>query len=139
MALMYADGAMFLGNSVDTNEQSSLIGTTIRTYVSALTGTLAFSVASAADVKLTTDITLLHDGTGVLSILPSNDTVLTTSITPVTLAVDSVANVHAAKTLLTISITEGLRESAIKDVTPTLAIIDSTDTYVETRTETEVI
>ena len=138
MALMYADGAMFLGNSVGTNEQSSLIGTTLRVYVSALTGTLEIGRAAAADVKLTTDITLLHT-TGVLSILPSNDTVLTTEIHAATLAVDSVANVHAAKTLLTISITEGLKESAIKDITPTLAIIDSTDTYVETRTETEVI
>ena len=138
MALMYADGAMFLGNSVGTNEQSSLIGTTLRVYVSALTGTLEIGRAAAADVKLTTDITFLTN-TGVLSILPSNDTVLTTEIHAATLAVDSVANVHAAKTLLTISITEGLKESAIKDITPTLAIIDSTDTYVETRTETEVI
>ena len=104
MALMYADGAMFLGNSVGTNEQSSLIGTTLRVYVSALTGTLEIGRAAAADVKLTTDITFLTN-TGVLSILPSNDTVLTTEIHAATLAVDSVANVHAAKTLLTISIT----------------------------------
>ena len=138
MALMYADGAMFLGNSVGTNEQSSLIGTTIRTFVSAIAGTMEIGRAAAADVKLTTDITFFTN-TGVLSILPSNDTVLTTEIHAATLAVDSVANVHAAKTLLTISITEGLKESAIKDITRTLAIIDSTDTFVETRTETEVI
>ena len=138
MALMYADGAMFLGNSVGTNEQSSLIGTTLRVYVSALTGTLEIGRAAAADVKLTTDITLLHT-TGVLSILPSNDTVLTTSITPATLAVNEIASIDPNRALLTISITEGLKESAIKDITPTLAIIDSTDTFVETRTETEVI
>ena len=59
MALMYADGAMFLGNSVGTNEQSSLIGTTLRVYVSALTGTLEIGRAAAADVKLTTDITFI--------------------------------------------------------------------------------
>ena len=138
MALVYGDGAMFLGNSVGTGEQSSLIGTTLRTYVSAIAGTMEIGRAAAADVKLTTDITMLST-TGVVNILANNATVLTTAITPATLAVDSVANVHAAKTLLTISITEGLKESAIKDITPTLAIIDSTDTYVETRTETEVI
>ena len=138
MALMYADGAMFLGNSVGTNEQSSLIGTTIRTYVSAIAGTMEIGRAAAADVKLTTDITLLHT-TGVLSILPSNDTVLTTSITPATLAVNEIASIDPNRALLTISITEGLKESAIKDITRTLAIIDSTDTFVETRTETEVI
>lgn len=138
MALMYADGAMFLGNSVDTNELSSLIGSTLRNIISALTGTLAMSVADVADIKLTTDITFLTT-TGVLSMLPHNDTVLTTEITAATLALDSVASINISKTLLTISITEGLKESAIKDITPVLAIIDSTDTYVETRTETEVI
>ena len=138
MALMYADGAMFLGNGVGTNEQTSLIGTTIRTHVSAIAGTLAISRAAAADVKLTTDITFLTT-TGVLSILPSNDTVLTTSITAATLAVDEIVSINPNRALLTISITEGLKESAIKDITPTLAIIDSTDTFVETRTDTEVI
>lgn len=138
MALMYADGAMFLGNSVDTNELSSLIGSTLRNIISALTGTLAMSVADVADIKLTTDITFLTT-TGVLSMLPHNDTVLTTEITAATLALNSVASINISKTLLTISITEGLKESAIKDITPVLAIIDSTDTYVETRTETEVI
>ncbi len=138
MALMYADGAMFLGNGVGTNEQTALIGTTIRTFISALTGTLACTVANAADIKLTTAITMLHN-TGVLSILPSNDTVLTTEINAVSLALDNIASINASKSLLTISITAGLKEAAIKDITRTLAIIDSTDTFVETRTETEVI
>jgi len=57
MALMYADGAMFLGNGTDTNEQHSLIGSTIRTFVQIL--------ASA----------------NLLTVLPNNDTVLTNEIT----------------------------------------------------------
>ena len=72
-------------------------------------------------------------------ILANNTTVLTTSITAVVLSVDALATIAANKTLLTISITEGLDEPAIKDVTSILAIIDSTDTYVESRTKTEVI
>ena len=145
MALMYADGAMFLGNGTGTNEQTALIGTTKFNIVSALAGTLAFSVANAADVKLTTDITMLTpinaegEYTGTFSILPHNDTVLTTEIHGATLAVENVANILAARTLLTISITEGLNEPGIKDTTKALSIIDSTDTYVETQTETEVI
>ena len=137
MALMYADGAMFLGNKTGTNEQSALIGTTIFNIVSAISGSLAFSVASAADVKLTTDITMLNTGT--ISILPNNDTVLTTEIHAAVLAVEAAASILPARTLLTISITESLNEPAIKDITKNLSIIDSTDTYVETTTATEVI
>ena len=138
MALVYGDGAMFLGNSVGTNEQSSLIGTTLRTYVSAIAGTMEIGRAAAADVKLTTDITMLST-TGVVNILANNATVLTTAITPATLAVNEIASIDPNRALLTISITAGLKEPAIKDTTPTLAIIDSTDTFVESRTETEVI
>ena len=94
--------------------------------------------AAAADVKLTTDITMLST-TGVVNILANNDTVLTTAITPATLAVNEIASIDPNRALLTISITAGLKEPAIKDTTPTLAIIDSTDTFVESRTETEVI
>ena len=138
MALVYGDGAMFLGNSVGTGEQSSLIGTTLRTYVSAIAGTMEIGRAAAADVKLTTDITMLST-TGVVNILANNDTVLTTAITPATLAVNEIASIDPNRALLTISITAGLKAPAIKDTTPTLAIIDSTDTFVESRTETEVI
>ena len=137
MALMYADGAMFLGNKTGTNEQSALIGTTIFNIVSAISGSLAFSVATAAHVKLTTEINMLNTGT--VSILPHNDTVLTTAIHAAVLAVDAPASILPNRSLLTISITEGLNEPGIKDVTRNLSIIDSTDTYVETTTETEVI
>ena len=138
MALMYGDGAMFLGNSKDTNEQHSLIGTTIRTFVSIVAATNLLTVLANNDTVLTSEINMLST-LGEAVILANNDTVLNTSITAVVLSVDALATIAANKTLLTISITEGLNEPAIKDVTPTLAIIDSTDTYVESRTKTEVI
>jgi len=138
MALMYGDGAMFLGNSQDTNEQHSLIGSTIRTFVSIIAASNLLTVLANNATVLTNEITMLHT-TGVASILANNTTVLTTSILAKTLAVDSIASILAARTLLTISITESLDEPAIKDTTPALSIIDSTDTYVEPRIETEVI
>ena len=138
MALMYADGAMFLGNSTGTNEQHSLIGSTIRTFVSIIAASNLLTVLANNATVLTNEINMVHT-TGVVNILANNTTVLTTSITPVTLAVDNIASILAARTLLTISITESLDEPAIKDTTPALSIIDSTDTYVEPRIETEVI
>ena len=138
MALMYGDGAMFLGNSKDTNEQHSLIGSTIRTFVSIIAASNLLTVLANNDTVLTNEITMLHT-TGVASILANNTTVLTTSILAKTIAIDSLASILAARTLLTISITESLDEPAIKDTTPALSIIDSTDTYVEPRIETEVI
>ena len=138
MALMYADGAMFLGNSTGTNEQHSLIGSTIRTFVSILASANLVSVLANNDTVLTNEINMLST-LGEAVALANNDTVLTTSILAKTLAVDNVANILAAKTLLTISITEALGEPAIKDTTSALSIIDSTDTYVEPRIETEVI
>ena len=83
MALQYSTGSMFLGNSTSTNEQSSLIGNTKFTHASALTGTLAISKASAADVKLTTEIHLLSTE-GDITIDP-NSQQLTTEITPAVL------------------------------------------------------
>jgi len=138
MALMYGDGAMFLGNSKDTNEQHSLIGSTIRTFVSIIAASNLLTVLANNATVLTNEITMLHT-TGVASILANNTTVLTTSILAKTIAIDNIASILAARTLLTISITESLDEPAIKDTTPALSIIDSTDTYVEPRTETEVI
>ena len=138
MALMYADGAMFLGNGTGTNEQHSLIGSTIRTFVSILASANLVSVLANNDTVLTNEINMLST-LGEAVALANNDTVLTTSITPATIAADTVASILAAKTLLTISITEALDEPAIKDITPALTIIDSTDTYVEPRIETEVI
>jgi len=138
MALMYGDGAMFLGNSQDTNEQHSLIGSTIRTFVSILAAANLATILANNDTVLTTEVTFLTPTTPV-SILANNDTVLTTQILAAILAVDNIAKILAAKTLLTISITADLDEPAIKDITPALSIIDSTDTYVEPRTETEVI
>jgi len=138
MALMYADGAMFLGNSKDTNEQHSLIGSTIRTFVSIIAASNLLTVLANNATVLTNEITMLHT-TGVASILANNTTVLTTSILAKTIAIDNIASILAARTLLTISITESLDEPAIKDTTPALSIIDSTDTYVEPRIETEVI
>ena len=138
MALMYADGAMFLGNGTGTNEQHSLIGSTIRTFVSILASANLVSVLANNDTVLTNEINMLST-LGEAVALANNDTVLTTSILAKTLAVDNVANILVAKTLLTISITEALDEPAIKDTTPALSIIDSTDTYVEPRIETEVI
>jgi len=138
MALMYADGAMFLGNGTGTNEQHSLIGSTIRTFVSILASANLVSVLANNDTVLTNEINMLST-LGEAVALANNDTVLTTSILAKTLAVDNIASILAAKTLLTISITEALDEPAIKDITPALTIIDSTDTYVEPRIETEVI
>ena len=138
MALMYADGAMFLGNGTGTNEQHSLIGSTIRTFVSILASANLVSVLANNDTVLTNEINMLST-LGEAVALANNDTVLTTSILAKALAVDNIASILAAKTLLTISITEALDEPAIKDTTPALSIIDSTDTYVEPRIETEVI
>jgi len=138
MALMYGDGAMFLGNSKDTNEQHSLIGTTIRTFVSIIAASNLLTILANNDTVLTTEVTFLTPTTPV-SILANNDTVLTTQILAATLAVDNLVRILAARTLLTMSITVDLDEPAIKDITPALSIIDSTDTYVEPRIETEVI
>jgi len=138
MALMYADGAMFLGNGTGTNEQHSLIGSTIRTFVSIIAASNLLTVLANNDTVLTHEINMLST-LGEAVALANNDTVLTTSILAKTLAVDNIASILAANTLLTISITESLDEPAIKDTTPALSIIDSTDTYVEPRTETEVI
>ena len=138
MALMYADGAMFLGNGTGTNEQHSLIGSTIRTFVSILASANLVSVLANNDTVLTNEINMLST-LGEAVVLANNDTVLTTSILAKVIAVDNIASILAANTLLTISITESLDEPAIKDTTPALSIIDSTDTYVEPRIETEVI
>ena len=138
MALMYADGAMFLGNSTGTNEQHSLIGSTIRTFVSIVAASNLLTVLANNDTVLTNEITM-QSILGEAVALANNDTVLTTSILANTLATNNVASILAAKTLLTISITEALDEPAIKDITAALSIIDSTDTFVEPRTETEVI
>ena len=138
MALMYADGAMFLGNSTGTNEQHSLIGSTIRTFVSILASANLVSILANNDTVLTHEINMLST-LGEAVVLANNDTVLTTSILAKVIAVDNIASILAARTLLTISITESLDAPAIKDTTPALSIIDSTDTYVEPRIETEVI
>ena len=138
MALMYGDGAMFLGNSKDTNEQHSLIGTTIRTFVSILAAANLATILANNDTVLTTEVTMLSI-LGEAIIIANNDTVLTTQILAVTLAADNLVRILAARTLLTMSITADLDEPAIKDITPALSIIDSTDTYVEPRVETEVI
>ena len=127
MALMYADGAMFLGNGTDTNEQHSLIGSTIRTFVSILASANLVSILANNDTVLTHEINMLST-LGEAVVLANNDTVLTTSILAKVIAVDNIASILAAKTLLTISITESLDEPAIKDTTPALSIIDSTDT-----------
>ena len=138
MALMYADGAMFLGNGTGTNEQHSLIGSTIRTFVSILASANLVSVLANNDTVLTNEI-IMSSTLGEAVVLANNDTVLTTSILAKTIAVDNIASILAANTLLTISITESLDEPAIKDTTPALSIIATTDTYVEPRIETEVI
>ena len=58
MALMYADGAMFLGNGTGTNEQHSLIGSTIRTFVSILASANLVSVLANNDTVLTNEINM---------------------------------------------------------------------------------
>ena len=138
MALMYADGAMFLGNGSGTNEQSSLIGSTIKTFVSILAESNLLTVLANNDTVLTNEI-IFASTAGSVDILANNTTVLTTQILGAILAIDNVASILPAKTLLTISITAALDEPAIKDITPSLSIIDSTDTYVESRIETEVL
>ena len=138
MALMYADGAMFLGNGTGTNEQTSLIGTTIRTFVSILAESNLLTALANNNTVLTTEITFASIA-GSADILANNSTVLTTEILGKVLAIDNVASILAARTLLTLSITAALDEPAIKDITPALSIIDSTDTYVESRIETEVL
>tara|TARA_Y100000310_G_scaffold316329_1_gene367913 strand:+ start:785 stop:1201 length:417 start_codon:yes stop_codon:yes gene_type:complete len=138
MALMYADGAMFLGNSKDTGEQSSLIGNTYFSFVSALATTnLATILANNATV-LTTEITFLSTLAEIVGLV-NNATVLTTEIHAKTLASDNIVSMLGARVFLILSITESLDDPAVKDVTPSLSIIDSTDTYIEPRTETEVI
>ena len=138
MALMYADGAMFLGNGTGTNEQSSLIGSTIKTFVSILAESNLLTVLANNDTVLTNEI-IFASTAGSVDILANNTTGLTTQILGAILAIDNVASILPAKTLLTISITAALDEPAIKDITPSLSIIDSTDTYVESRIETEVL
>ena len=146
MALMYADGAMFLGNSKDTGEQSSLIGNTYFSFVSALATTnLATILANNATV-LTTEITFLSTLAEIVgldnyvdSVTGFYATVLTTEIHAKTLASDNIVSMLGARVFLILSITESLDDPAVKDVTPSLSIIDSTDTYIEPRTETEVI
>ncbi len=135
---MYADGAMFLGNGTGTNEQSSLIGSTIKTFVSILAESNLLTVLANNDTVLTNEI-IFASTAGSVDILANNTTVLTTQILGAILAIDNVASILPAKTLLTISITAALDEPAIKDITPSLSIIDSTDTYVESRIETEVL
>ena len=146
MALMYADGAMFLGNSKDTGEQSSLIGNTYFSFVSALATTnLATILANNATV-LTTEITFLSTLAEIVgldnyvnSVTGFYATVLTTEIHAKALASDNIVSMLGARVFLILSITESLDDPAVKDVTPSLSIIDSTDTYIEPRTETEVI
>jgi len=140
MALMYADGAMFLGNSKDTGEQSSLIGNTYFSFVSVLatTNLATIIVTTPADVKLATEITFLSTLGEVVGLV-NNATVLTTEILAKTLASDNIFSILPARIFLILSITDSLDDPAIKDVTSTLSIIDSTDTYIEPRTETEVI
>ena len=138
MALMYSSGSMFLGNSVGTNEQTSLIGSTKFTFASVLASANMVTIEANNDTVLTTEINMVHN-TGQINILANNATVLTTSITPALIPADNVVVIRPLNSLLTISITTNLKEPAIKDVTKEMAIIDSTDTYVESRTETEVI
>jgi len=140
MALMYADGAMFLGNSKDTGEQSSLIGNTYFSFVSVLatTNLATIVVTTPADVALTTEITFLSTLAEIVG-LANNATVLTTEIHAKALASDNLVSMSGARVFLILSITESLDDPAVKDVTPSLSIIDSTDTYIEPRTETEVI
>ena len=140
MALMYADGAMFLGNSTGTGEQSSLIGNTYFSFVSVLatTNLATIVVTTPADVALTTEITFLSTLAEIVG-LANNATVLTTEIHAKALASDNLVSMSGARVFLILSITESLDDPAVKDVTPSLSIIDSTDTYIEPRTETEVI
>jgi len=148
MALMYADGAMFLGNSKDTGEQSSLIGNTYFSFVSVLlSANLAtIIVTNVADVRLATEIDFLSTlgeivglDTYINSVTGDNATVLTTEILAKALAANNVFRILAARIFLILSITDSLDDPAIKDITSSLSIIDSTDTYVEPRVETEVI
>ena len=113
-------------------------GTGVHSFHSQRTVTNLLTILPNNDTVLTNEITFLST-LGEAVAIANNDTVLTTSILANTLAVNNVASILAAKTLLTISITEALEEPAIKDTTPALSIIDSTDTYVEPRIETEVI
>ena len=140
MALMYGNGPMFMGKegAEGTQQQHGLIGSTTRTFIQILASANLLTILPNNDTVLTNEITFLST-LGEAVAIANNDTVLTTSILANTLAVNNVASILAAKTLLTISITEALEEPAIKDTTPALSIIDSTDTYVEPRIETEVI
>ena len=135
---MYGDGAMFLGNSKDTNEQHSLIGTTIRTFVSIIAASNLLTVLANNETVLATEINFLST-LGEAVALANNDTVLTTEILTKTLAATNVFRILAARIFLILSITDSLDDPAIKDITSSLSIIDTTDTYVEPRVETEVI
>ena len=138
MALMYADGAMFLGNGTDTHEQNSVIGSTLRTFASVLASANLATILANNDTVLTTEITMLST-LGEAVALANNDTVLTTEILASALATDNIVSMAMARAYLTLSITASLDDPAIKDITTGLTIIDSTDTYVEPRIQTEVI
>ena len=102
MALMYADGAMFLGNGTGTNEQHSLIGSTIRTFVQILASANLVSVLANNDTVLTHEINMLST-LGEAVVLANNDTVLTTEIHANALASDNVFSILPARIFLILS------------------------------------
>lgn len=102
-----------------------------------------FDMVSPTTLSVTPDTTinLTHSITAatqaqLLSILPNNDTVLTTVISMETGL--TMLEINAAP-VLSVSITTNLKEPSVKDITSSKAIIDSTDTQVESRVETETI
>ena len=74
--------------------------------------------------------------TGSVSVTAPADLNLVTEINM--LATDAILSVTGTPAL-TLSITEGLKEPSVKDITSQLIIIDSTDIFEETVVDTEVI
>ena len=74
--------------------------------------------------------------TGSVSVTGAVDNNLVTEINM--LATDAILSVTGTPAL-TLSITEGLKEPSVKDITSQLIIIDSTDIFEETVVDTEVI
>ena len=102
-----------------------------------------FDMVSPTTLSVTPDTTinLTHSITAatqaqLLSILPNNATVLTTVISLETGL--TMLEINAAP-VLSVSITTNLKEPSVKDITSSKAIIDSTDTQVESRVETETL
>ena len=131
MSLQYgASSSCFYNGSATTSNLSSLIGES-STFVESTGGQL---VATFGNFNLATEITFANDGSAAIAGATANN--LTTEINFVSTANEITATPFC---LLVLPITLALGEKLVKDVSPTLSIIDSSD-IVEVKTPiTEVL